>query len=225
MSRSCDEALQANAKVMQNNILYHLEYREVFVTLLRNFKEPLQTMSCLCDIVEAVHVYLRMMEQYCRTNRHMVVQERGKKGGGRRRGGGKKGRNLSVLTEDQLIDEWEIMDARFSSSLPLPLSYLSLNLLSPSYRVLELIDGTSGEALPPTPPPFDPVSALPLEEQRIAAMGRIRQYLIDARHPDAVTHLRVARSAWPESVFGAEGMSADEELEAIRGVFFDPASG
>ena len=35
MGRSGEEAMRENAKVMQSNVFYHPEYRDVFVTLLR----------------------------------------------------------------------------------------------------------------------------------------------------------------------------------------------
>lgn len=69
-----------------SNVFYHSEYREVFVTLFRNYYEVFQTKCFLRDLVETTHVYLRLLEQYCSQNRHVVVQEK-KRGGG---GGGKK---------------------------------------------------------------------------------------------------------------------------------------
>lgn len=86
MGQSQEEGFSENAKVMQSNIFYHPEYRDVFVTLLRNFHDVLQTKSCLCDIIEATHIYVRMMEHYCLENKHLVVQERRKKGGGKKKG-------------------------------------------------------------------------------------------------------------------------------------------
>lgn len=88
MTNSHDETLQESAKVIMNNVFYHAEYREVFVTLLRNYYEVFQTKAFLRDTVETAHVYARMMEQYCGQNQHMVVQMRTKGVGGK--GGGKK---------------------------------------------------------------------------------------------------------------------------------------
>lgn len=84
MSKSSDENLQESAKVIMSNMFYHSEYREVVVTLLRNFYEVFQTRAFLRDTVETAHAYTKMMEQYSGQNQHMVVQER-------RRGGGKGG--------------------------------------------------------------------------------------------------------------------------------------
>lgn len=64
-----------NGKVIQSNVFYHPEYRDIFVTLLRNYYEVFQPMTSLCDVVECTHVYIRMMERYCSLNKHLVVKE------------------------------------------------------------------------------------------------------------------------------------------------------
>ena len=92
MSLSKDSALRDSAKVIHSNIFYHAEYRDVFITLMRNFYEVFQPRACLRDIVEATHVYFRQMERYSSENSHMIVQERRTgKGRGRKNKGGKKG--------------------------------------------------------------------------------------------------------------------------------------
>ena len=88
MTKSDDEGLQENAKVIMSNVFYHAEYREVFVTLLRNFYEVFQTRAFLRDTVETAHVYVKMMDDYSRLNQHMIVQEKKRGGGGK--GGAKK---------------------------------------------------------------------------------------------------------------------------------------
>ena len=42
MSISRDEGLRENSKVMLSNLVYHQEYRDVFVSLLRNYNEVVQ---------------------------------------------------------------------------------------------------------------------------------------------------------------------------------------
>lgn len=76
MCISKDPTIHESAKVIQSNVFYHPEYRDVFLTLLRNFYEVFQTKSCLRDIVEATHVYFRQMEKYCSENSHMIVKEK-----------------------------------------------------------------------------------------------------------------------------------------------------
>ena len=40
----------------------------------------LQTRTFLCVLVEAAHLYIRLMENYCDGNSHMIVQQKKKKG-------------------------------------------------------------------------------------------------------------------------------------------------
>ena len=39
MSRSSDPKIRESARVIQSNIFYVIEYREVFLTLLKNYSE------------------------------------------------------------------------------------------------------------------------------------------------------------------------------------------
>ena len=81
-------------------------------------------------------------------------------------------------------------------------------------------------------------------------MGRIKMLLCDARHPEAVSLLRAARSAmkytpshydngvcvcvcvcvsnrevWPGAEFGTAGVSVDEEMEIMREILYNPVAG
>ncbi len=85
MEKSPDETLRESAKVIVSNILYHPEYREVLVTLLRNFQEVFQTRAALRDLVETAHVYIHMLEVHCQQNTHVMTKERKKRSGGKKK--------------------------------------------------------------------------------------------------------------------------------------------
>ena len=53
MSTSKDENLRDNSKVMLSNLVYHQEYRDVFVSLLRNYNEVVQVLKI--DAVEPLN--------------------------------------------------------------------------------------------------------------------------------------------------------------------------
>ena len=80
MGKSSEETLRESSKVIVSNILYQYEYREVIVTLLRNFQEVFQTRSMLKDLVETTHIYVQMLELHCQQNSCVMTQERRKKG-------------------------------------------------------------------------------------------------------------------------------------------------
>lgn len=71
------------AKVLQDssvflhllgNIFYLMEYREIFLTLLRKYDETRQPLSYLKDLVESTHLFLRMLERFCKGRKNLMVQ-------------------------------------------------------------------------------------------------------------------------------------------------------
>lgn len=51
-----------------------MEYRELFLALFRKFDETKQPRSFLRDLVETAHLFLRMLERFCRGRANLVVQ-------------------------------------------------------------------------------------------------------------------------------------------------------
>lgn len=51
-----------------------MEYRELFLALFRKFDETKQPRSFLRDLVETAHLFLRMLERFCRGRAGLVVQ-------------------------------------------------------------------------------------------------------------------------------------------------------
>lgn len=53
-----------------------MEYREIFLTLLRKYDETRQPQSYLKDLVESTHLFLRMLERFCKGRKNLMVQVR-----------------------------------------------------------------------------------------------------------------------------------------------------
>lgn len=51
-----------------------MEYREIFLTLLRKYDETKQPQSYLKDLVESTHLFLRMLEHFCKGRKNLMVQ-------------------------------------------------------------------------------------------------------------------------------------------------------
>lgn len=51
-----------------------MEYREIFVTLLRKYDETKQPHSYLVDLVESTHLFMRMLERFCKGRNNLMVQ-------------------------------------------------------------------------------------------------------------------------------------------------------
>lgn len=58
------------------NIFYLMEFREIFLTLLRKYDERMQPRSFLRDLVESTHLFLKMLERFCKGRNNLVVQVR-----------------------------------------------------------------------------------------------------------------------------------------------------
>ncbi|KAG2468439.1 TIM protein, partial [Polypterus senegalus] len=65
--------------------------------------------------------------------------------------------------------------------------------------------------------PFDAASEVPLEEQRIEAMVRIQDALMNRQGCKALGLLKAARDVWPEGdVFGSPNLEPEEELQLLK---------
>uniref|UniRef100_A0A8C5C6X9 Timeless circadian clock n=1 Tax=Gadus morhua TaxID=8049 RepID=A0A8C5C6X9_GADMO len=76
MDRSRDDTIRQSSNVIKSNIFYMMEYREIFLTLLRKYDETKQPQSFLRDLVESTHLFLRMLERFCKGRNNLMVQRR-----------------------------------------------------------------------------------------------------------------------------------------------------
>ena len=106
MTQSNDKAIAESSNVILGNILYHAEYRDVFVMLLRNYKEPLQSFAFLQDVILMTHVYIQLMDGYCRSAGRVVIQKK-------RKARNKKTKATEsliygeVMREEEKMSRWE----------------------------------------------------------------------------------------------------------------------
>uniref|UniRef100_A0A8C3HK72 Timeless circadian regulator n=1 Tax=Chrysemys picta bellii TaxID=8478 RepID=A0A8C3HK72_CHRPI len=196
MDRSPDEAVRECSKIIKNNIFYLMEYRELFLALFRKFQETHQPRCFLRDLVETTHLFLKMLEAFCRGRNNLVVQSKRVRRKKQPRAG-RAAPPAQPRTPQELEELW------------------------PSLAEQLGVCGT--EPLPEDVVPFDAASETPVEEQRAEAMVRIQDSLLGRRAPAALTLLRSAREVWPEQdVFGSPQAALDEEIELLRQILFAP---
>ncbi|XP_074386635.1 protein timeless homolog isoform X3 [Zonotrichia albicollis] len=192
MDRCPEQAVRDSSQVIKSNIFYLMEYRELFLTLFRKFDETKQPRSFLKDLVETAHLFLRMLERFCRGRANLVVQSKRV-----RRKKKKKKPQVPVVpappSAEELEQLWEGLAPQVQACL-------------------------EGEVpLPEDVVPFDATSETPVEEQRAEALLRIQECLRDSRVPQALQLLRSAREVWPEGdVFGSADVAPDEETQLLR---------
>ena len=136
MTQSNDKTIVKSSKVILSNLLYHPEYRDVFVMLLRNYNEAMLPLTFLHDVIEMTHIYLRLVNLYAKQNGQLVIQKK-------RKSHVSKKKSSQQITEDQLLQIWE-------------------NVKDEVERLLNEGELDMSEA----PSPFDAASEIPMEEQK-----------------------------------------------------------
>uniref|UniRef100_A0A8D0GH46 Timeless circadian regulator n=1 Tax=Sphenodon punctatus TaxID=8508 RepID=A0A8D0GH46_SPHPU len=194
MDHSPDEAVRQSSQIIKNNIFYMMEYRELFLALFRKFDGTKQPRSFLRDLVETTHLFLKMLERFCKGRSSLVVQVPGRK---------KKTQNqpLGSIVQPRTPEELEGMWPSLAEQLK--------------------ACSSGAEPLAEDVVPFDAASEVPVEEQRAEAVGRIQDSLLAGQAPRALALLRSAREVWPEGdSFGPSDVDLDEETELLKQILF-----
>ncbi|KAM5179479.1 protein timeless homolog [Mantella aurantiaca] len=194
MDHSKDDTVRESSKVIKNNIFYVMEYRELFLALFRKFDETKQPRSFLKDLVETTHLFLKMLEKFCKGKRSIMVQNRRVKKKKKKKPSRSEEKQK---TPEELEEIWKTLSERLSSC------------------------ATAAESLPEEVVPFDAASEIPVEEQRSEALVRIQNGLISGQAAESLVLLRSAREVWPEGdVFGSSDSGPEEEVELLKQIFF-----
>ncbi|XP_020898617.1 protein timeless homolog [Exaiptasia diaphana] len=194
MDTSKDENLRENAKVIKANVFYAVEYRDIFMLLLRKFNKAKQSKSYLRDLVETFHVFLKMLEQFCQGKRHVIVQQKRKSKQKRKKS--KKKNPRITLTAEQADEMWQNIASDLSA----------------------VVQGHGGE-VPDSVVPFDAASDVTMDHQRVMALSKIQTYLQSGQYTDAVAFLRAAREVWPNDSFGSPDIEAEDEFMCLHNIF------
>uniref|UniRef100_A0A3B3CT90 Timeless circadian clock n=2 Tax=Oryzias melastigma TaxID=30732 RepID=A0A3B3CT90_ORYME len=191
MDRSHDESIRQSSNVIKSNIFYMMEFREIFLTLLRKYDETKQPLTYLKDLVETTHLFLRMLERFCKGRKNLVVQKKRVK---RKKSHNRKKQLVAETSSEALAETWKIVEEELRAS---------------GFQLSESLTGSIV--------PFDAASEIPLEEQRIEAMVRVQDALLAHTGPEALALLRAAREVWPDgNVFGSSDVEPEEELELLK---------
>lgn len=200
MDMSPDEAVRESSRIIKNNIFYVMEYRELFLALFRKFDERVQPRSFLRDLVETTHLFLKMLERFCRSRGNLVVQNKRKK---RKKKKKALGQPIASGTTPYSPEELEAV-------WPLLAEQLQCCIQDPGLSLDSMV-------------PFDAASEVPVEEQRAEAMVRIQDCLLAGQASQALTLLRSAREVWPEGdVFGSQDISPEEETQLLKQILSAP---
>uniref|UniRef100_A0AAQ5ZUR6 Timeless circadian clock n=1 Tax=Amphiprion ocellaris TaxID=80972 RepID=A0AAQ5ZUR6_AMPOC len=111
MDRSQDETIRQSSSVIKSNVFYLMEYREIFLTLLRKYDETRQPHSYLKDLVESTHLFLRMLERFCKGRKNLMVQNVKRK-----KSQGKKQQSAAETSPEALEETWKTVEEELKLS-------------------------------------------------------------------------------------------------------------
>ncbi|XP_040839530.1 protein timeless homolog [Ochotona curzoniae] len=200
MDMSPEEAVRESSRIIKNNIFYVMEYRELFLALFRKFDERWQPRSYLRDLVETTHLFLKMLERFCRNRGNLIVQNKRKK------------RKKKKKAPDQAAASGHAPSSpgELEAAWPALVEQLQCCVQKSELSVDSVV-------------PFDAASEVPVEEQRAEAMVRVQDCLLAGQAPQALTLLRSAREVWPEGdVFGSPDISPEEEIQLLKEILYAP---
>ncbi|XP_060554622.1 protein timeless homolog [Ruditapes philippinarum] len=196
MDRSGNSTLMESSKVIKSNIFYTMEFRDIFLTLLRHFDQSRQSRSYLKDLIETTHLFLKMLENFSKRTGHLVVQKKKKKVVGRKKKPRKTGQGHVEPSEQELEDLWDDISSELSA----------------------IFQGRSD--IPDDIAPFDAASEIDVDQQRVDAMIQIQNCMREKKAGEAVAIFRAAREVWPDrNEFGSADIAPEDEFMALREIF------
>ncbi|KAJ8036132.1 Protein timeless-like [Holothuria leucospilota] len=198
ISNHPDETVRESAKVVESNVFYVIEYREILLVLLRKYTDIKNTRTFLIDLVDTTHLYLKMLEKYCKGKKNVFVQKKKRKKTKRRKTKRKNEQGEAAASrEAELNESWDNIAGDLSAMLQ------------------------GREDIPENVVPFDAASEQPVEEQRADTMVRIQHCLHNGQAGDGIALLRAAREVWPDGdIFGAADIAPEDEFMALREIHF-----
>nr|XP_021188135.2 protein timeless homolog isoform X2 [Helicoverpa armigera] len=191
MDKSTDPSVKESAKVLKSNIFYVLEYREFIISTFLNYDENKMPRSYLVDLMETVHLFLKMLEHYCKKT-GLVVQKKVRKKAKSKPKKQKTGAQKAKVVSPPAA--WDELRAQMAAVI------------------------SSG--VDEHPPPFDAASDVPIDQQKEDCMKNVQKLMREYKFEDAVGMFRAAREVWPdEGIFGTNGITEDEELTMLETVY------
>ncbi|KAK2492151.1 hypothetical protein MC885_010070 [Smutsia gigantea] len=198
MDTAPDVAVRESSRVIKNNIFYVMEYRELFLALFRKFDERRQPRSFLCDLVETTHLFLKMLERFCRSRGNLLVQNKQKK----------RKKKKKVLNQPVASGDAPCIPGGPEAVWPSLVEQLRCCVQDPELSLDSVV-------------PFDAASEVPVEKQQAAAMVRVQDCLLAGQVSQALSLLRSAREVWPEGdVFGSQDIPPEEEVQLLKQILF-----
>ena len=120
MENSGEESIRHSAKVIRASIFFEPEYRELTLTLFNLYSPDKMSPGFLKDLVEANHVFLKILEHMAKS-KHLVVGKRLKKRDAKtkknKRPGGSSVASAEMTQRETKESKWDAVSSLVSSLL------------------------------------------------------------------------------------------------------------
>ncbi|XP_065348706.1 protein timeless homolog [Cloeon dipterum] len=198
MDRSADEGVRSTARVIKSNIFYVLEYREMSQVLLQSFDPSKLPLNYLGDLLETNHVFLKMLEHFCKKEKIMVQKKK-------RKGGSKKKKPKKKVQEATRTEDIKTAEELWEEGLAEELSVVI----------------QENPSLPLVAMPFDVLSEKSEDEQKIDCLKVIKRHMKERNFMEAIATLKAAIEIWPDLGSTDNGeMTTEDQFVALKDIFF-----
>ncbi|KAK0096098.1 hypothetical protein PV326_006481 [Microctonus aethiopoides] len=166
MDKTTDKGVRDSSKVIKSNVFYVPEYRETILSQLLCYDRLKMPRSYLVDLLITVHLFLKMLEQFCAQGRSIIVAKTKKPR--------KKVNKNKMAKEQQPTLPTKSLDERWDE-------------VGPELSAV-MQEGTIPDVVP-----FDAASDVPIDDQKSDTMKRIQRLMRRKKFEEAVGLLRSAR--------------------------------
>ncbi|RMZ93162.1 timeless -like protein, partial [Brachionus plicatilis] len=187
------------------------EFRELFITMLKDFDHTKMSKNFLRDLIEANHIFILMLEMH-KKNGTLSVASKKKKRKSKKESKEEKEKRLQLEEEHQRrLDEQDpgfksrIWDKHFARVASLIQGQTELNIENDDLMPFDFV-ATSDEE-------FD--------AHKDTVVEKIQNLLVKNKPDDSISLFREARYLFlnDKDSFGTAEMSADEEFETFKNLF------
>lgn len=145
MDRYGSDEVKRSSRILKGNIFYVLEYREMCMVLLQNYKETQHSISYLRDLVETTHIFLKLFETHAQGTRHFMIQKK------------VRARKKRKKTKSKKDGESQVEETPVDTLPPPEFDEIAAEITEILQQKPELPDGLR---------PYDPLSDAPMDDQK-----------------------------------------------------------
>jgi len=207
---------------LKNQIFYIQEFRELFITLLKDFDANKMSKGFLRDLIEANHIFILLLEYHTKNTGTLSVMSKKKK---KQKKVAKKPK-LPKTKETKEEKERRLADDKeFKQRLHDQENSVKEKCWQSQFsKVASLIQNAAElNCVEDNLMPFDFVATSDQEfdSQKEVVIEKIQKYLTSEKPDEAITLFREARYLWPADrhLFGEPHVQADEEFELFKSLY------